>query len=72
MNKWLVVVILGATVRYFDTQAQRNVLWAYVIASLILETMLAGGHGELMGADSKKAEGAGSFFAILFAIVGAV
>jgi hypothetical protein len=71
-DKWIVVVILGATLRFFDLGVQRNILWGHVAGMMLFQIMLAGTPGELMEPEAKRAGGIGTFFMILTAMIGAV
>lgn len=71
-SKWTVALVLAATLRFFDLQAQRSVLLAHVMALMIVEVMLAGSPGEAMVSESKQSLSVGTFFMILTSILGAV
>jgi hypothetical protein len=72
LNRWIVAVILAATFRFFNAEAQRWVLWGHVGAMMVYQIMLAGSPGEQMQLDPKRSGGVGTFFMILTAIVGTV
>jgi hypothetical protein len=72
VDKWIVVIILGVTLRFFDLNVQRTMLWGHVGGMMIYQIMLSGSPGELMELEAKRAAGIGTFFMILTAMIGAV
>mmetsp|Transcript_4969 Transcript_4969/g.8820 ORF Transcript_4969/g.8820 Transcript_4969/m.8820 type:complete len:341 (-) Transcript_4969:24-1046(-) len=72
IEKFIITIILGASLRFFDAMVQRNMLWAYISCMMLYQIMLAGGPGELMEQDPKRSTAVGTFFMILTAILGAV
>jgi hypothetical protein len=72
IDKWILTIILGATLRFFDKQTQRNMLWAHVAGMMLHQILLAGGPGELMEMEARRSGGIGNFFMILTAVLGAV
>jgi hypothetical protein len=68
----IVTVILGATVRFLESDQQKVVLWAQVVALMVSQAMLAGGPGEMIQKDQARAGGIGTFISILAATLGAL
>ena len=70
MDKWIVTVILGATLRFFDHSVQRNVLMGKTGCLMLHLIVLTSDNGEMMDPDARRAAGVGAFFMILTAVVG--
>jgi hypothetical protein len=70
MDKWMVTVILAASLRFFDTATQRRVLIGQITGLMLYLIVLTASPGEMMEVEAKRASGFGTFFMILTAIVG--
>jgi hypothetical protein len=70
IDKWIVTVILAATLRFFDVYAQRSVLMGKIGCLMLQLIALTSDNGELMENDARRAAGVGAFFMILTAVVG--
>ncbi len=68
----LVAVILGATLRFFDSDQQKIVLWSQVGALLVSQAMLAGEPGMMIEEEQKQAGSIGNFISLVAATLGAL
>ena len=72
IDKWLVTMILAASLRFFSVGTQRNVLLGHIAGLMLYLILLASGPGELMETDARRSGGVGTFFMILTGIVGVI
>ncbi|KAG7360758.1 hypothetical protein IV203_035857 [Nitzschia inconspicua] len=70
MDKWMVIIILAASLRFFNTSSQRAVLMGQIAGLMLHLIVLTAGPGELMEVEAMRATGIGTFFMILTAILG--
>lgn len=68
----IVAGILGVTIRFFEPDQQKIVLWCQVGALLVSQAMLAGEAGEMIEAEQKQAGGIATFISIVAATLGAL
>jgi hypothetical protein len=68
----IVTGILGVTIRFFEPDQQKIVLWCQVGALLVSQAMLAGEPGDMIEAEQKQAGGIGTFISIVAATIGAL
>jgi hypothetical protein len=68
----VVTALLGATMRFFEPDQQKVVLWAQVGALLATQAMLAGGPGAMIEKDQVRAGSIGTFVSIATATLGAL
>jgi hypothetical protein len=72
MDKWMVTIILAASLRFFDLVIHRTVLMGHVVGLMLYLIVLTAGPGELMEVEAKRLSGIGTFCMILTAIMGAL
>lgn len=70
MDKWMVTIILAASLRFFEIATQRSVLIGQIAGSMMYLIVLTAGPGDMMEVEAMQASGFGTFFVILTAIVG--
>lgn len=68
----IVAVILGVTLRFFEPDQQKVILWAQVAALMVSQVMLAGGPGEMIQRGQASAGSIGTFLSILVGTLGAL
>lgn len=72
MDRWMVTIILAATLRFFDIVTQQTVLMGHVVGLMLYLNVLTAVPGDLMEADARASSGVGTFCMILTAIVGVI
>jgi hypothetical protein len=70
IDKWMVTIILAASLRFFDLGIHRTVLMGHVVGLMLHMIVLTAGPGELMEVKARRLSGIGTFCMILTAIVG--